>query len=165
MLGLKLRSLQIEEIRGQSSHAQDKVAFPLCCRSRCWIHQQQGGADPEIGSDISKGLRRYATDRGSEPYERLHSIFYTARLRKKSFVKYVPDMLERKNFHLGWWAHWPVTKFRCFECNRRFHFFTIYRFECALEMRLFELTIIIIWQKLQSLPPAFHCYGRSGDQG
>ena len=51
---------------------------------------------------VSGGTR---STRGSEAYARLHSIFYTTKLRKKNILKEVPDRLNRKDPHPGWWVH------------------------------------------------------------
>ncbi len=47
---------------------------------------------------VSGGTRSH---RGSVAYERIHSVFYTTKLRKKSFLRDVPDMLDRKDPHPG----------------------------------------------------------------
>jgi len=48
-----------------------------------------------------KTLGGSRSDRGSEAYERLHSIFYTEKIRKESIIKHVPEMIKRKVPHPG----------------------------------------------------------------
>ncbi len=47
---------------------------------------------------VSGGSR---SDRGSEAYARLHSVFYTQKLRKKSVIRDIPDIINRKESHPG----------------------------------------------------------------
>lgn len=47
---------------------------------------------------VSGGTR---SSRGSEAYDRLFSIFYTQKLRKKSFIRDVPQLITRKVLHPG----------------------------------------------------------------
>ncbi|MEM0130094.1 MAG: hypothetical protein QXW75_01375 [Thermoplasmatales archaeon] len=41
------------------------------------------------------------SSRGSEAYDTLFSIFYTQKLRKKSFIRDVPALIKRKDSHPG----------------------------------------------------------------
>jgi hypothetical protein len=47
---------------------------------------------------VSGGTR---SSRGSEAYDRLFSIFYTQKLRKRSFIRDVPQLITRKEIHPG----------------------------------------------------------------
>jgi hypothetical protein len=41
------------------------------------------------------------SDRGANTYARLHSIFYTTKIRKKNFIRDVPALITRKELHPG----------------------------------------------------------------
>ena len=47
---------------------------------------------------ISGGTR---SSRGTKAYDRLFSIFYTQKLRKRSFIRDVPQLISTKEIHLG----------------------------------------------------------------
>ena len=47
---------------------------------------------------VSGGSR---SDRGAEAYATPSSIFYTQKLRKKSIIRYVPALINRKEAHPG----------------------------------------------------------------
>ncbi|MGC8699255.1 MAG: IS66 family transposase [Candidatus Acidifodinimicrobium sp.] len=47
---------------------------------------------------VSGGTR---SPRGSETYDRLFSIFYTHKLRRRNFIRDVPKLITRKEIHPG----------------------------------------------------------------
>ena len=89
-----------------------KFVDNLLRRRRDWLFRFV--VDPEVESTNNRAERALRpaviyrkvtggsrSDRGAEAYATLSSIFYTQKLRKKSIIRDVPELINRKETHPG----------------------------------------------------------------
>ena len=67
------------------------------------VESTNNGAERSLRPSViyRKASRGTRSSRGSEAYDRLFSIFYIQKLRKKNFIRDVPQLIARKELHPG----------------------------------------------------------------